>query len=118
MTGIRFDQVVIDCADPRALAAFWSAATGYQVANVSDTWASVVGEGDRDICIAFQRVPEPKRSKNRVHVDLAAPDEEAEASRIEALGAVRRWTSDKPDDPFVVLADPEGNEFCVVRLRE
>jgi predicted enzyme related to lactoylglutathione lyase len=89
--------------------------TGYEVAHVSETWASIVGEGDRDICIAFQRVPEAKLSKNRVHVDLAALDEEAEAQRIEGLGAVRRWTSDKPDDPFVVFADPEGNEFCIVR---
>jgi hypothetical protein len=118
MSKIRFDEVVIDCADPRALAAFWASATGYEVTHVSDTWASIVGEGDRDICIAFQRVPEAKTSKNRVHVDLAAADEESEARRIEALGAVRRWTSDKPDDPFVVLADPEGNEFCVVRTHD
>ncbi len=115
---IRFDEVVIDCTDPRVLASFWAAATGYQVANVSDTWASIVGESERDICIAFQRVPEPKVGKNRVHVDLAAADEEDEARRIEGLGAIRRWTSDKADDPFVVLVDPEGNEFCVTRLRD
>src|SRR5690349_14335053 len=118
MSKIRFDEVVIDCADPRALAVFWALATGYEIAAASETWASIVGEGERDICIAFQRVPEPKTSKNRVHVDLAAADEESEARRMEGLGAVRRWTSDKPDDPFVVLADPEGNEFCVVRKRD
>jgi glyoxalase superfamily protein len=53
--------------------------------------------------------------KNRVHVDLYALDEEVEADRIAALGARRLWRSTDPDDPFVVLADPEGNEFCVVR---
>ena len=74
-----------------------------------------MGEGDRDICIAFQRVPEDKVTKNRVHIDVSATDENEEATRIEGLGATRLWVSDKPDDPFVVLADPEGNEFCVVR---
>jgi hypothetical protein len=53
--------------------------------------------------------------KNRVHIDFVAKDEEATAKEIEALGATRRWVSDDPEDPFVVLADPEGNEFCVVR---
>src|SRR5437763_2282842 len=115
MSQVRFDEVVIDCRDPGALAEFWAGATGYEVTHSSEHWASIVGEAERDVCIAFQRVPEEKVTKNRVHIDLSAPDEEAEARRIEALGAVRRWTSDKPDDPFVVLADPEGNEFCIVR---
>jgi hypothetical protein len=58
---------------------------------------------------------EGKVTKNRVHIDLSAADENEEAARIEGLGATRLWVSDKPDDPFIVLADPEGNEFCVVR---
>jgi hypothetical protein len=53
--------------------------------------------------------------KNRVHLDLRSTDEESEASRLEALGANRLRRSEDPDDVFVVLADPEGNEFCVVR---
>jgi predicted enzyme related to lactoylglutathione lyase len=60
-------------------------------------------------------VPEGKTVKNRVHVDLYALDEEAAAERIVALGARHLWRSIDPDDRFVVLADPEGNEFCVVR---
>ena len=60
-------------------------------------------------------MPEPKTGKNRLHLDFSAADEEATAGWIESLGATRRWVSDNPDDPFVVLADPEGNEFCVVR---
>jgi len=96
---------------------------GYSVPSLAD-WDNdglndlIVGEGDRDIRIGFQNVPEDKVLKNRVHVDLSAPDEEAEARRIEALGATRLWVSEDPDDPFVVLADPEGNEFCVVRRPE
>jgi predicted enzyme related to lactoylglutathione lyase len=112
---LRFYEVVIDCADPQALARFWAEATGYALERDFEDWASVVGEGDRQIRIGFQRVPEGKVVKNRVHVDLEAPDEEAEARRIEALGATRRYTSEDPEDPFVVLADPEGNEFCIVR---
>jgi predicted enzyme related to lactoylglutathione lyase len=66
------------------------------------------------VSIAFQKVPEPKVGKNRVHVDLLADDVEAEAARIETLGGRRLWASNDPDDVFVVLADPEGNEFCVI----
>ena len=54
--------------------------------------------------------------KNRVHLDLSSTDEESEASRLAALGATRLRRSEDPDDVFVVLADPEGNEFCVVRV--
>ncbi len=115
--GVHFHGVVIDCGDPHSLARFWAAATGYEVHSDFEDWASVVGEGDRGIRLGFQKVPEGKVVKNRVHVDLAAADEETEARRIEALGATRLWISEDPDDPFVVLADPEGNEFCVVRTR-
>jgi predicted enzyme related to lactoylglutathione lyase len=112
---VRFYEVVIDCADPQALARFWAEVTGYTIDRDFDDWAAVVGEDERAIRIGFQKVPEGKVVKNRVHIDLEATDEEAEARRIEALGATRRWVSTDPDDPFVVLADPEGNEFCVVR---
>ncbi len=112
---VTFREVVIDCADPGALARFWAEATGYELVSELDDWATVLGEGERRIRIAFQKVPEGRVAKNRVHVDLAAPDEEDEARRIEALGATRLWVSDDPEDPFIVLADPEGNEFCVVR---
>jgi hypothetical protein len=60
-------------------------------------------------------VPEDKVVKNRVHMDLYVDNEELAATRIVALGASRLWRSPNPDDPFIVLADPEGNEFCMVR---
>jgi hypothetical protein len=65
--------------------------------------------------IGFQKVPEGKVVKNRVHLDFWAGDEEATARELEAIGATRRWVSEDPEDPFVVLADPEGNEFCLIR---
>jgi predicted enzyme related to lactoylglutathione lyase len=115
--SVRFHEVVIDCADPPSLARFWAAATGYALQSDDEAWTSVLGEGERGIRIGFQKVPEDKVVKNRVHIDLGAADIEAEASRIEALGARRLWASEDPEDPFIVLADPEGNEFCVVLLR-
>ena len=111
-------SVVIDCADPPSLAAFWAAVTGYEVRDegpVEDrSWRTLLGP-DGQPNMGFQKVPEPKRVKNRVHVDLYTADEEAAAARIEALGATRLYVSEDPDDVFVTLADPEGNEFCVCR---
>jgi predicted enzyme related to lactoylglutathione lyase len=106
-------NVVIDCAHPRALAPFWVEVTGYRVRTDDEEWVSI-GPPVGGVAIAFQKVPEPKVGKNRVHVDLLADDVEAEARRIEALGGRRLWVSDDPDDVFIVLADPEGNEFCVI----
>ena len=111
---VRFYQVVIDCAEPRRLAEFWMAFTGFEVSHAGDDWFSIRAP-DGSARIGFQQVPEDKVVKNRVHIDFAAKDEETTAKRIEDLGATRRWVSDDPQDPFVVLADPEGNEFCVVR---
>ncbi|MGB7806485.1 MAG: VOC family protein [Actinomycetota bacterium] len=111
---VRFYQLVIDCADPRSLAAFWMRFTGFEIGSAHDDWVSIRSPDD-GTRIAFQRVPESKAGKNRLHVDFATKDEAATASAIEAIGATRRWASDDPEDPFIVLADPEGNEFCIVR---
>jgi hypothetical protein len=109
-------SVVIDCADPPDLAEFWASFTGYEVEHGDDSWVSLRSP-DGGIRISFQKVPEPKGMKNRVHLDFGADDEEATAAWIESLGATRRWVSQDPNDPFIVLADPEGNEFCVVRIK-
>ena len=114
MINVRLYEVVIDCADPRALADFWMRFTGYVMRHGDDDWVSI-GAQDGSVIIGFQKVPEPKSVKNRVHLDFAADDYEATALEIEGLGATRKWISDKPEDSFVVLADPEGNEFCIVR---
>lgn len=114
MVDVHFDKVVIDCADPQSLARFWVGFTGYTQGGGDEDWTSIRSP-DGHHAIGFQKVPEGKTVKNRVHIDFAAPDEEATAMEIEALGATRRWVSENPEDPFVVLADPEGNEFCIVR---
>jgi len=110
-------SVVVDCADPQGLARFWAAVTGYRMDEPEDEdggirWVMLRAPAGGPN-LAFQRVPEPKEGKNRVHVDFYTADEQAEAARIEALGATRQYASEDPDDVFIVLADPEGNEFCV-----
>lgn len=114
MVDVQLYQTVIDCADPRALAAWWRQLLGWEESSTHDDWSSIRAPGGTPR-IGFQRVPEAKTVKNRVHLDFAAADEEATARAIEAMGATRRWVSEDPDDRFVVLADPEGNEFCIVR---
>jgi predicted enzyme related to lactoylglutathione lyase len=116
MVDVRFHMVVIDCADPRSLAAFWEGFTGYERRSDEEDWVSIYSPDD-SMRIGFQQVPEGKVVKNRVHVDFSATDEEATAKEIEAMGATRRWVSEDPEDPFVVLADPEDNEFCIVRAQ-
>jgi hypothetical protein len=114
MVEVRFREVVIDCTDPRTLAAFWAGFTGYERRSWHEDWATI-GTPDESMIIGFQQVPEGKIVKNRVHLDFAAVDEETTAREIETLGAERLWVSEDPEDPFVVLADLEGNEFCIVR---
>lgn len=138
-------QVVIDCADPAKLADFWANALGYKIQDPPkgfDSWpafltsigvpesewnsASAVidpdGKGPR---IFFQRVPEPKTVKNRLHLDLNAgggrdvPEEESRArvgaavERLQSLGATKLREMEQRGEYWIVMTDPEGNEFCV-----
>ena len=113
--------VVMDCADPVALADFWQEAIGF-TARTGDgaPYVTLSGSSLRRPLnhLTLQRVPEPKTNKNRTHIDLFAGDVSAEVARLEALGAT--VTSRMPEDAtgpelfFAELADPEGHEFCVV----
>jgi catechol 2,3-dioxygenase-like lactoylglutathione lyase family enzyme len=113
----RIVAVVIDCRDAESVAAFWCAALGYQVArrwrDARGTQYVEASAPDRPMLL-FHPVPELKTDKNRLHLDLrpAEGDQSAEVRRLVGLGA--RVVSDEPDLPWVVLADPEGNEFCVL----
>ena len=144
MSDVRTVQVTFDCADPRALSIFWNATLGYEFPapppgfdswdafsetlpeekrNMASASEDPAGDGPR---IFFQRVPEGKTVKNRVHLDVrAAPglagDErmaalEAECERLVALGATRLERFE-PSPPMggghIVMQDPEGNEFCL-----
>jgi glyoxalase superfamily protein len=142
----RTVQITFDCADPNELAGFWNEALGYRYDSPPpgfDTWEAAlehfgVPEEDRNNASAsvdpdgdgprlwFQRVPEGKAAKNRLHLDIrAAPGLEgdarmtaleAECQRLVALGAtrVRRFEPEPPTSSgFIVMQDPEGNEFCL-----
>jgi hypothetical protein len=103
-------SVAFDCADPRALAAFWAAATGYSTELESDEVVRLKAVDPRGVRrLVFWRVPEPKTAKTRVHVDLASRDPQATVAKLVALGA--REVEARPG--WTVMADPEGNEFCV-----
>src|SRR3954470_16709719 len=110
------DEVVIDCADPSALARFWANVFGGDPVVTDDRWAYVDVPGSTTV--AFQKVPEAKHGKNRLHLDVLVDDIPAEADRLLNLGAARVGDvcTDAPGQ-FQVMLDPEGNEFCVVSYR-
>ncbi|WP_166848986.1 VOC family protein [Isoptericola sp. BMS4] len=124
----KLTEIEIDCADPDALARFWCAVLGYEVQDVEDDVVTIgspqVPEGkDRPgpvpPVLTFARVPEPKAVKNRLHVDVnpADADQADEVRRLLGLGATRADVGQTGEESWVVLADPEGNEFCVLAGR-
>jgi predicted enzyme related to lactoylglutathione lyase len=113
----RFDSVVVDCTDPAALARFWTNVLGWQI--VSEAADEVVLAKDETTlpCLLFGTATDEKVTKNRLHIDLVPDDQDAEVERILALGATRADVGESDDVTWVVLADPEGNEFCVLTPR-
>jgi hypothetical protein len=117
---LRIQCLCFDTTDPGGLAAFWESALGWRRTHDEDD--EVVLEppkGSPEDGIApdllFLRVPENKGVKNRLHLDLRPKDQAAEVARLEALGACRADVGQAPDVSWVVMADPDGNEFCVLR---
>jgi predicted enzyme related to lactoylglutathione lyase len=108
--------VVIDATDPRALALFWQEVLGWEVVEDDGTGVSLAARGTRMPALDILRVPEVKAGKNRLHIDLRADGSTtaAELERLLALGARRVDVGQAPDATWVVLADPEGNEFCLL----
>ena len=117
---IRIQCLCVDSPDPAKIASFWEAALG---------WRRTFDEPDQ-VCLEppagspedgvapdllFLRVPEGKGVKNRLHLDLRPKDQAAEVARLEAIGARRTDVGQSAEVGWVVLADPDGNEFCVLR---
>jgi predicted enzyme related to lactoylglutathione lyase len=107
---------VLDCKDPEALAPFWAEALGYKRVASAGQYV-VLGTGDRTQHeLLLQGVEEPKTAKNRMHIDIKATDVDGEVQRLLALGATRLSDAvEEWGERWVVMADPEGNEFCVCR---
>ncbi|MEU4777942.1 VOC family protein [Micromonospora sp. NPDC023633] len=123
----KFTELAIDCADPHGLARFWCAVLGYVVQDEDDEIVTIgspsVPEGrDRrgpvPPTLTFARVSEGKTVKNRLHLDVNPTDmgRDEEVRRLLDLGA-RHADVGQGDERWVVLADPEGNEFCVLADR-
>jgi hypothetical protein len=112
---LRLQNIVVDCHDPERVARFWSQALGLPLQGPLDGERWLEPGGDQPD-ILFLEVPEAKSVKNRVHLDLRPDDQSAEVARLISLGA-RHVDIGQRDVTWVVLADPEGNEFCVLRPR-
>ena len=109
------DGLSIDCADPAALARFWAEVLDYKIdPSVDPNEISVSPKSGTATPLLFIGVPEGKTIKNRLHLDLRPEDQAAEVERVIGLGA-KRVDIGQGEQTWVVLADPEGNEFCVLR---
>jgi predicted enzyme related to lactoylglutathione lyase len=112
--------IVLDTADPAAMAPFWSEVAGWPVVDQGDDHASLARPDGVGPQLELIRVDDPKVAKNRVHIDVApyaADDHEAEVSRIRQLGASPADVG-QGEQSWVVLAGPDGNEFCVLSPRD
>jgi Glyoxalase-like domain len=130
--SLRWYTIVIDCHDMAAQARWWAEVLDWRIAFENDEEVVIVPpralDESREIPVeeqgpglVFVQVPEAKSVKNRLHIDLApraSDDQAAEVARLEALGATRADVGQSPSDRWVVLADPEGNEFCVLTPRD
>ncbi|MGP8008929.1 MAG: VOC family protein [Acidimicrobiales bacterium] len=115
--GSHLREIVIDCADPDTVSAFWSEVLGWEVQSEGEWYWMVPPGADqaKDLAMVFLPVPEAKTVKNRVHIDVSPTgcDQADELLRLLALGAVRIDVG-QGEQPWIVLADPEGNEFCLL----
>jgi hypothetical protein len=120
--AIRIQCVNVDCVDPAPVAEFWEAALGWRrTYETSDEIVLEPPAGSAEDGVApdllFARVPEVKTLKNRLHLDLRPEDQVVEVARLEGLGARRADVGQTDDVTWVVMQDPAGNEFCVLRER-
>jgi hypothetical protein len=118
--SIRIQNVSFDCLDPARLAVFWAEALNWRITSVETeevVLEPLAGSPAEGIVpdIIFLLVPEVRVTKNRLHLDLRPSDQIAEVQRLIDLGATHVNVGQSSDVTWVVLADPEGNEFCVLR---
>ena len=113
--GVAQLGLVLDCADPERLAELWASALGYADLGTAGSYVALFPNGAPGPKLLLQRVAEPKTVKNRMHFDIEVADIETEAARLEAIGA-RRVAAEQMHEhgtSWVLMTDPEGNEFCV-----
>ncbi len=117
---VRLHHIVIDTHDLPRLARFWTQALGWRVLSEREREIVIGPARDAPVGMCFMPVTDAKSVKNRVHLDLtsSAADRDAEIERLLTLGARRVDIGQTGTESWTVLADPEGNEFCVVRPKE
>ncbi|MET0866221.1 MAG: VOC family protein [Nakamurella sp.] len=113
---LEWEQVVVDCADPVRLGRWWADALGWQYWDEEDGVVEIRPTEDRMPGLLFGTVPERKTIKNRLHLDFRPDNQNAEVERFLSLGATRADVGQRSQS-WVVLADPEGNEFCILGSR-
>ncbi|AEV82347.1 glyoxalase [Actinoplanes sp. SE50] len=111
----HWEQVVVDAADPGRLGRWWAEALGYVIVDehADGAYLEIRRGADELPALFFLRCDQPRRGKNRLHLDLRPDDQESEVERLVNMGA-RPVDIGQGDVPWVCLADPEGNEFCVL----
>jgi predicted enzyme related to lactoylglutathione lyase len=114
---VRWEQIVVDAEDAHRLARWWAEALGYQIVHEAPDEVEIRRTPDELPGLLFTPVPDAKTVKNRLHIDLRPDDQEAEVERLVDMGA-RLADIGQHDVSWVVLADPEGNEFCVLASRK
>jgi hypothetical protein len=112
--GSRWLGLVVDSRDPARLARWWAEVLGYRVTSEKPDVVAIAGADESHPGIAFVPVPEAKAGKNRLHLDLAPDDQPAEIERLVDMGARPVELGESAGRGWTVLADPEGNEFCVL----
>ena len=118
--GLRVQSISVDTADPGPIAHWWAELLGWRITlEEADEVVLEPPAGSAEDGVAadilFLKVPEPKSVKDRLHLDLRPDDQAAEVARAEAMGATRVDIGQSGDESWVVLADPDGNEFCILR---
>ncbi|NEW77383.1 VOC family protein [Streptomyces rhizosphaericus] len=113
---LEWEQVIVHSEDPVALGQWWAEALGWVVVYSSDDEFEIRPAPDRVPGLDFVRINESKKAKSRLHLDFRPDDQDAEVARLVAHGA-RRVDIGQGEQSWVVLADPEGNEFCILGQR-
>ncbi|AXB44212.1 VOC family protein [Amycolatopsis albispora] len=110
---VQLGAVTIDCADPKKLAGFWTEALGVEVVVDHGDFLMLAPVSPDGVMISLQRAEERQPGKNRLHMDLRTEEREEEVKRLVGLGAEKIEEHRVPGIAWTVLADPEGNRFCV-----
>jgi predicted enzyme related to lactoylglutathione lyase len=109
--AVEITDILIDCSDPERVASFWANLLDRQLEGRKGPYVWLA-RPEGGVGVGFQKVAEPKAGKNRVHIDIAVPDVLAGKSKVESLGG--RRVLGYEEGGYLVMADPEGNEFCLI----